>query len=195
MRSAEFAVLKTRSAAGARWRPLELEAGATPEQAMVAVWSQAGVSPSVELRVLVDGYYRQLDSIGDLPSGHLQFTAYMPGGDLDAAIYGEEDDFEDELDIDEMTYEELKALCDAAGYVSKGASQAALSRIRSVTHPCSHSSAGSQEQCAICCMEFEAGEGLSLLPCSHLYHAGCVGQWLQDEKVCPVCKVEVGSTS
>eukprot|EP00891_Asterochloris_glomerata_P003367 jgi/Astpho2/3367/Aster-04709 len=86
-------------------------------QAMVAVWSQAGVSPSVELRVLVDGYYRQLDSIGDLPSGHLQFTAYMPGGDLDAAIYGEEDDFEDELDIDEMTYEELKALCDAAGYV------------------------------------------------------------------------------
>ena len=51
-------------------------------QAMVAVWSQAGVSPSVELRVLVDGYYRQLDSIGDLPSGHLQFTAYMPGGEV-----------------------------------------------------------------------------------------------------------------
>ena len=48
-------------------------------QAMVAVWSQAGVPPSVELRVLVDGYYRQLDSIGDLPAGHLQFTAYMPG--------------------------------------------------------------------------------------------------------------------
>ena len=50
-------------------------------QAMVAVWSQAGVPPSVELRVLVDGYYRQLDSIGDLPAGHLQFTAYMPGGE------------------------------------------------------------------------------------------------------------------
>ena len=51
-------------------------------QAMVAVWSQAGVPPSVELRVLVDGYYRQLDSIGNLPAGHLQFTAYMPGGEL-----------------------------------------------------------------------------------------------------------------
>ena len=38
-------------------------------------------------------------------------------------------------------------------------------------------------RCAICCMEFEAGEGLSILPCNHLYHAGCVGQWLQDEKV------------
>ena len=38
--------------------------------------------PSVELRVLVDGYYRQLDSIGDLPAGHLQFTAYMPGGEF-----------------------------------------------------------------------------------------------------------------
>ena len=36
MRSAEFAVLKTRSAAGARWRPLELEAGATPEQVLVS---------------------------------------------------------------------------------------------------------------------------------------------------------------
>ena len=42
--------------------------------------------------------------------------------------------------------QELKALCDAAGYVSKGASQAALNRIRSVTYPCSHSSKGSQEQ-------------------------------------------------
>ena len=37
-------------------------------------------------------------------------------GDLDAAIYGEEDDFEDELDIDEMTYE-VRALncCVASG--------------------------------------------------------------------------------
>ena len=51
-------------------------------QAMVAVWSQAGVPPSVELRVLVDGYYRQLDSISNLPAGHLQFTAYMPGGEF-----------------------------------------------------------------------------------------------------------------
>ena len=49
---------------------------------MVAVGSQAGVPPSVELRVLVEGYYRQLDSIGDLPAGHLQFTAYMPRGEV-----------------------------------------------------------------------------------------------------------------
>ena len=45
-----------------------------------------------------------------------------------------------------LSMQELKALCDAAGYVSKGASQAALSRIRSVTHPCPHSCTGSQEQ-------------------------------------------------
>lgn len=40
-----------------------------------------------------------------------------------------------------------------------------------------------EEQCAVCRMEFEAGEDVRLLPCSHVYHPDCIGQWLHINKV------------
>lgn len=40
-----------------------------------------------------------------------------------------------------------------------------------------------EEQCAVCRMEFEPGEDLRLLPCSHMYHPACIGQWLHINKV------------
>jgi hypothetical protein len=30
-----------------------------------------------------------------------------------------------------------------------------------------------------------------LLPCQHPYHAGCITEWLQVSKQCPVCNKEV----
>ena len=38
-------------------------------------------------------------------------------------------------------------------------------------------------RCAVCQMEFEAGDEVSTLPCSHFYHPDCIGQWLKDRKV------------
>lgn len=52
---------------------------------------------------------------------------------------------------------------------------------------CSHS----QLQCTICLAEYEEGDELRRMPCSHRFHESCVGQWLTRHGTCPVCRFEL----
>ena len=47
------------------------------------------------------------------------------------------------------------------------------------------------QQCCICIMEYEDEEQVRVLPCKHCFHAPCIDQWLQLNRVCPLCKRDV----
>lgn len=46
--------------------------------------------------------------------------------------------------------------------------------------------------CAVCLEDFETGQQVRRLACSHLYHRSCIDPWLQSSSnSCPLCKREV----
>lgn len=48
------------------------------------------------------------------------------------------------------------------------------------------------ETCAICLDDFEAGQRIKVLPCSHGFHIDCIDPWLNERSEhCPVCKSSI----
>lgn len=46
-------------------------------------------------------------------------------------------------------------------------------------------------RCAICMMDYCAGEPIRLLPCMHYYHLHCIDDWLMRSLTCPTCMERV----
>lgn len=48
------------------------------------------------------------------------------------------------------------------------------------------------ERCSICLQDYETGESIKTLPCTHVYHCGCIERWLGECRgSCPVCTQKV----
>ena len=45
--------------------------------------------------------------------------------------------------------------------------------------------------CSICLSDFEKGQMVRSLPCFHLFHRHCIDRWLESNKQCPVCQIEL----
>jgi hypothetical protein len=51
---------------------------------------------------------------------------------------------------------------------------------------------GDEPCCSICMEEYEQGERLIELPCSHRFHHGCIEPWLTERHpTCPLCKFDM----
>ncbi|XP_051267637.1 E3 ubiquitin-protein ligase RNF165 isoform X2 [Dicentrarchus labrax] len=96
---------------------------------------------------------------------------------------------------------ELLQLEDRLGSVSRGAVQTTIERF---TFPHKykkrkplHLKIGEEEEtdvdekCTICLSMLEDGEDVRRLPCMHLFHQGCVDQWLATSRKCPICRVDI----
>ncbi|XP_062192565.1 E3 ubiquitin ligase BIG BROTHER-related-like [Phragmites australis] len=101
----------------------------------------------------------------------------------------------EDVDPDEYSYEELVALGEVVGTESKGLSADAIASLPSVTYQAQDKQDGNMEQCVICRVEFDEGESLVALPCKHSYHSECINQWLQLNKVCPMCSSEISTVN
>ncbi|XP_056390849.1 E3 ubiquitin-protein ligase RNF126-like [Hyla sarda] len=47
---------------------------------------------------------------------------------------------------------------------------------------------GETQTCPICLADYDSGEEVTVLPCSHMFHHLCIGQWLRTNDRCPMCR-------
>lgn len=48
-----------------------------------------------------------------------------------------------------------------------------------------------EEKCAVCLGEYEVGEDVKILPCTHMFHSECIDRWLKVNRTCPFCKQSI----
>lgn len=54
---------------------------------------------------------------------------------------------------------------------------------------------GSRKVCAICLEELHSEEEATGPSCGHVFHGPCLNTWLKRNRVCPLCRHDVSSTS
>jgi E3 ubiquitin-protein ligase DOA10 len=51
----------------------------------------------------------------------------------------------------------------------------------------------SSKTCPICIEGFKEDELIKQLPCRHIYHRGCIKQWMKKSTECPLCRNDFNS--
>ncbi|KAE8728334.1 proteasome subunit beta type-3-A-like [Hibiscus syriacus] len=105
----------------------------------------------------------------------------------------DDNDFEeDEIDVDDLSYEELIALGEIIGVEKRGLSPKEIS---SCLIQCKFRSVECKtgiDMCVICQVEYEEDEGVVTLGnCEQPYHSDCISKWLRVKKICPICSTEI----
>lgn len=77
----------------------------------------------------------------------------------------------------------------SGGFSVPPAEEAIVQRMTRTSQFCEGDEKG---QCSICLMDFEVGDSLRSMQCSHRFHMACIDQWLAQSGQCPVCKKQVG---
>lgn len=60
---------------------------------------------------------------------------------------------------------------------------------------CDGTSSKEANHCVICLSDFLSGNMVRRLACLHLFHTSCVDNWLLNNRVCPVCRVDVEASA
>ncbi|KAK5832221.1 hypothetical protein PVK06_016021 [Gossypium arboreum] len=47
------------------------------------------------------------------------------------------------------------------------------------------------KECAICLDEFSEGEKVVSMPCTHVFHDGCIIKWLKTSHLCSLCRFQM----
>ncbi|XP_058774966.1 E3 ubiquitin ligase BIG BROTHER-related-like isoform X2 [Vicia villosa] len=123
----------------------------------------------------------------------LSFSIAEDAEDMEEHGANSQDAWED-VDPDELSYEELLALGEVVGTESRGLSTDTIAGLPSVNYKTGSDQHGSNDSCVICRVDYEDDESLTLLSCKHLYHPECINNWLKINKVCPVCSTEVSAS-
>lgn len=50
-----------------------------------------------------------------------------------------------------------------------------------------------EPHCSICLGEYEEGEALFKLPCTHVFHAECINSWCSSHSRCPLCNFDLAA--
>ncbi|KAE8685843.1 hypothetical protein F3Y22_tig00111088pilonHSYRG00010 [Hibiscus syriacus] len=50
---------------------------------------------------------------------------------------------------------------------------------------------GEKGDCMVCLEELRVGFEAFQMPCSHLFHGGCIERWLKQSHYCPICRFEM----
>ncbi|CAA7036650.1 unnamed protein product [Microthlaspi erraticum] len=135
-----------------------------------------------------DNYYEYFDSNG-FGEEDDEINEFLEDQESNSNI--EEDGFleeEDEIDPDQLSYEELIALGEFIGVEKRGLTPTEISScLKTSSYVFSHDK-NKIDRCVVCQMEFEEGESLVVLRlCDHPYHSECITKWLQAKKICPIC--------
>ncbi|CAF1841700.1 unnamed protein product [Brassica oleracea] len=93
--------------------------------------------------------------------------------------------WQDDIDPDTMTYEELIELGEAVGSESRGLSQELIETLptRKYKFGSFFSRKRAGDRCVICQLKYKIGEKQMNLPCKHVYHSECISKWLNINKV------------